>query len=103
MKTVDAPIVLAATIRVNPESANSVETALIRTAELVRSEPGCLGYEVNRVHKSPGVFMILEKWSDAENLRNHSEGLPLKNLLEEISTEMTTGLEVVKLIPLAKE
>lgn len=45
----------------------------------VRNEEGCLQYEYFTPVEGKGL-LLLEKWRDAECLKKHSEGEPMKKL-----------------------
>lgn len=47
----------------------------------VRAEEGCLQYEYFTPVSGEGL-LLLEKWKDAECLKKHSEGGPMKKLKE---------------------
>ncbi len=99
MSDLDSPVVVTATIRVKPESADAVELALTNTVKRVQREPGNLRYDVHRMTGKLGVFVIIETWSNAQSLKSHGEGDVLRELLEQISNDMISPLEILQMSP----
>jgi quinol monooxygenase YgiN len=42
-----------------------------------QKDAGCLAYDLFESHTEPNVFMMIEKWSDAQALDNHNKNQTL--------------------------
>lgn len=55
-----------------PEENRAAFIAAARTAEsATQQDPGCLYYRFHEAVTEPGVFMLVEEWTDAEALAAH--------------------------------
>ena len=63
------PVTVVATMKVKPESVDTVREIMKRTIEQVHSEPGC---ELYSLHETDGTFIFVEQWADADALNTHS-------------------------------
>ena len=62
----------------------------------VHQEPGC---ELYALHVHGGDIVVVEKWTDAELLRRHSEGAALVRLNQELDGLLAAPADVLPLTP----
>ncbi|WP_089780579.1 putative quinol monooxygenase [Chitinophaga sp. YR573] len=62
---------LSATIRSKPEYREQVRELLLELVEPVRSEPGCLYYNLFQQSEDPAVFMLVAGWANDEAVAAH--------------------------------
>lgn len=72
------PIIIFATFKTKPESADFVATELNKLAAACRNEEGCLRYQPHRDIKQPDTFYLHESWADKELLGRHGAAEPLR-------------------------
>ncbi|WAL69301.1 putative quinol monooxygenase [Amycolatopsis cynarae] len=73
-------VVVVATIQAAEGSEDKVEQAIRAAIPAVHAEPGCLKYALHRDLRSPGTFVMIEKWASAEALGVHGKGAALREL-----------------------
>jgi len=66
-------LVVAAECRILPDHWQDFEDSIIDIVESVRSEPGCLRYDITTSIEEPGLFIILEEWESRDHLNAHLE------------------------------
>lgn len=62
---------VVATIPAKPEAADQVRAALQELVEATRAEDGCVSYDLFESGSTPGTFVTVERWRDAESLEAH--------------------------------
>lgn len=62
---------LIATIRSKPEHRERVRELLLELVEPVRSEPGCLYYNLFQQSEDPATFMLVAGWANDEAVAAH--------------------------------
>lgn len=92
MTEATAPVNLRATMVPNPGEYNRVKLALEIAIEQVRSEPGCLRYEI--VEDSEAAIVLAEQWATREDLQRHARGAALQDLQESLSALLAEPLKV---------
>ncbi|MCC3276018.1 MULTISPECIES: putative quinol monooxygenase [unclassified Arthrobacter] len=92
MTEANAPINLRATMVPNPGEYNRVKLALEIAIEQVRTEPGCLRYEI--VEDSEAAIVLAEQWATQEDLQRHARGAALQDLQESLSALLAEPLKV---------
>jgi quinol monooxygenase YgiN len=89
------PVVLIATITIDPRHRAFVEQALLEAVDAVRLEPGCEQYDLHSDVADLGRLVLLERWRDEAAIARHGEApafLALMNAFEGRAT-----LSIVKL------
>lgn len=64
-------IVVAGSVRINPEQRDAAVRAALAMAEATRREPGCRAYRFSADLADPALFYIHEEWESAEALAAH--------------------------------
>lgn len=80
-----APIIVVATITAHPGQRVAVTAALKKAVLLVREEPGCERYDLHRDEADADRLVMVERWSSAEDLAQHEQGAPFKELVKELT------------------
>ncbi len=88
----NTPISLRATLVPNPGEHHRVKLALDIAIEQVRSEPGCLRYEI--VEDTEQAIVLAEEWASREDLDRHARGPALQDLQESLSALLAEPLKV---------
>jgi quinol monooxygenase YgiN len=88
-------VVVVATITPLPEHVDAVRAAITDTVPQVHTEPGC---ELYALHEGDGVFVFVEKWTDADALAVHSRGAALAALGERLAGRVAGPAEVERLV-----
>ena len=66
-----SPIILNVFIEAIPGREEELAAMLKELVGPTRSEPGCLGYELNASREKPGAFLFYEKFADQAALDAH--------------------------------
>ena len=64
-------VVVVAENYIIPEKAEEFKAAMKPVVERVRTEPGCVAYDLAQHKKDPSIFVFVEKWADKDALRAH--------------------------------
>ena len=90
-------VVVIATIRPLPEHRAEVVAAMEKViADVHAHDDGCLLYAL---HEGDDRLVMVEKWSSAEALAEHSRGPALAELNEALRGRLEEGLDVQVLRP----
>ncbi len=65
-------MVVVAKIKARQEKQTEVEKLLEDLVSRVKTEPGTLGYTLNRHQNDPTTFLVYEKYRDAEAMMEHT-------------------------------
>ncbi|MGG1947706.1 putative quinol monooxygenase [Trinickia sp. NRRL B-1857] len=71
---------IIAVITAEPAHADAVGQALQSAVPAVRTEPGCIQYDLHQDQSKPGRFVMIEQWRDAQALKAHAEGAAFQKL-----------------------
>ncbi|PLY99947.1 antibiotic biosynthesis monooxygenase [Burkholderia sp. WAC0059] len=71
---------IVAVITAEPAHSDAVEHALQAAVTAVRTEPGCIQYDLHRDQSKPGRFVMIEQWSDEQALKTHGEAEAFRKL-----------------------
>lgn len=75
-------IVLSVVMEAVPGREEDLAAQLKSLVAPTRSEPGCLGYELNVSSERPGTFLFHEKFADQAALEAHINTAHFRNFLE---------------------
>lgn len=89
------PVVVVATLKAKPESAEIVREAGRKALAGVHQEPGCELYSLHEAED--GTFIFVEQWADADALKTHSTAPAVGALFGEIG-EHLDGAPDIKLL-----
>ncbi len=95
----DTPIIVVATITLQPGSREVAEAALRKAVARSRKEPGCDQYQLHEDSERPDRLVMIERWRDEAALQDHLEGPVFRELAETLERHIT--LDVMKLSLLA--
>ena len=68
------PINVVATLVAKPGQEAHLQAALAAVVPLVRTEPGCIRYDLQRDLDAPDRFVMIETWRDTAALEAHAQG-----------------------------
>jgi quinol monooxygenase YgiN len=89
-------VVVVATITPLPGQVDAVREAILAAVPAVHAEPGC---ELYALHEGDGVFVLVERWADAEALRVHGKAEALTTLGGQLAGKVAGPPEVTRLAP----
>jgi quinol monooxygenase YgiN len=90
------PVVVVATLTVDPESVGTVRDFLRNTVAQVHTEPGCQLYSL---HETGNTFVFVEQWADPASLKTH--GASATTIFNDIGGHLTGEPEISVLTPVA--
>ena len=64
-------LVIAGTIRIDPDRQADAVPAAVEMMEATRAEPGCVSYTFSASLAEPGVIHVFEEWKDQTALDAH--------------------------------
>lgn len=79
------PVTVVATMKVKPESVDTVREIMKRTIADVHNEPGC---DLYSLHETDGTFIFIEQWADAEALQAHSKAPAVGKMFTEVGEHL---------------
>ncbi|HEX6427497.1 MAG TPA: putative quinol monooxygenase [Niastella sp.] len=81
---------LIATIRSQPEHRERVKELLLLLVEPVRSEPGCLYYNIFQQAEDPDAFMVVAGWANDEAVAAHPTHPNVPGVVEQLMSLLTS-------------
>lgn len=90
---------IVAVITAEPAHAEAVEQALQAAVPAVRTEPGCVQYDLHRDQSKPGRFVMIEQWHDEQALKAHGEAEAFRKL--SAALDGRASLEITDLAKIA--
>ncbi|MRH93123.1 antibiotic biosynthesis monooxygenase [Nocardia sp. SYP-A9097] len=69
----DSNVRVIADVTADPENADQLGAMLQRFAQVCRTEPGCIGYDVFRSVEQPERFVSIETYVDADAFAAHRD------------------------------
>jgi quinol monooxygenase YgiN len=79
------PVTVVATLKVKPESVDTVRDIMKLTIAEVHNEPGC---DLYSLHETDGTFIFVEQWADADALKTHSSAPAVTQMFAEIGDHL---------------
>lgn len=64
---------LTATFTTKDGAADDFEQTIAAVRPQMLADPGCLRYDLQRVSGRPGVYVLLEAYSDGDALKRHAQ------------------------------
>ena len=65
--------IVNAKFTIKPEKRENFLENILNLIKASQTDAGCLAYDLFESHTEPNVFMMIEKWSDAQALDNHNK------------------------------
>ena len=90
------PVVVVATMKAKPESADLVRNACTEAIEAVHNEPGCQLYSL---HEADGTFVFVEQWADTDALTTHSTAPAIAKLFGTVGEHLDGAPDIKMLAP----
>ena len=69
--------IVNAKFTIKPEKRENFLENILNLIKASQTDAGCLAYDLFESHTEPNVFMMIEKWSDAQALENHNKNQTL--------------------------
>ena len=69
--------IVNAKFTIKPEKRENFLEDILNLIQASQTDAGCLAYDLFESHTEPNVFMMIEKWSDAQALENHNKNQTL--------------------------
>ena len=69
--------IVNAKFTIKPEKRDNFLEAILNLIQVSQKDAGCLAYDLFESHTELNVFMMIEKWSDAQALDNHNKNQTL--------------------------
>ena len=79
----DSPIILSVVIEAAAGREDELAAMLSKLVAPTRSEPGCIGYELNISREKPGTFLFYEKFANQAALDAHVSAPYFQNFLKQ--------------------
>jgi len=79
----ESPIILNVVIEAAKGREEELAGMLSKLVSPTRSEPGCLGYELNTSRERPGTFLFYEKFADQAALDAHVASAHFQHFLKQ--------------------
>lgn len=92
-----------ARISVKPESTDEFEAAVATARGAFLTDEGCLRYDLQRVAKSDGSYVLLECYDSKEALRRHGEMAEFAAFTEATKDLVLAAPEVIVLTPVGEQ
>ena len=99
VKDGDKPFTLVVILKAKEDVGGKIETAFAKAVKPTRKEKGCLAYDLNRDPKTPGRYVVYERWQNLAALQAHLESEHIKTLLKELGEVLDGGPELRILLP----
>ena len=69
--------IVNAKFTIKPEKRENFLEDILNLIQASQTDAGCLAYDLFESNTEPNVFMMIEKWSDAQALENHNKNQTL--------------------------
>ena len=92
---------VVATIVAKPGRGDAVAELLGAALETVRSEPGCLRYDLFRVRRDEDTLMMVERWASKDDLKAHGASAHFVALSAQMGPELAEAPLVRVLEPVS--
>lgn len=79
----DSPIILNVVLEATKGREEELAGLLSKLVGPTRSEPGCMGYELNTSSEKPGTFLFYEKFANQAALDAHVASAHFQNFLKQ--------------------
>ncbi len=90
------PVIVVATITPKVGQLEEVEAAFAAAIPKVHGEPGC---ELYALHRGNGALVMIEKWTDSEALKAHSQSAAMAEIGASMADKVEGRSEITVLEP----
>jgi quinol monooxygenase YgiN len=88
VKDATKPFTLVVRFKVKEDAVAKFEAEFAKAIKKTRAEKGCLAYELNRDAKTPGQYLLYERWQNVESLEAHLKAPHITGLLGQVGAMM---------------
>ena len=78
-----------------PEKRENFLEDILNLLKASQTDAGCLAYDLFESHTEPNVFMMIEKWSDAQALDNHNKNQTLLTFATKVPEYISQKPEII--------
>ena len=86
--------IVNAKFTIKPEKRDNFLEDILNLIQASQKDAGCLAYDLFESHTEPNVFMMIEKWSDAQALDNHNKNQILLAFAAKVPEYLTQKPEI---------
>ena len=90
------PVIVVATMTVQPESVDTVREILTGAVKDVHDEPGCQLYSLQQ---SGDTFVFVEQWADEDALKTHSTAPAIGKMFSAVGEHLAGAPDIKTLQP----
>ena len=94
---------VVARISAKPESTDAIEAAVAAARGTFLADEGCLRYDLQRVAKSEGEYILLEAYDSTEALKRHGEMDAFADFSQAVAPHLLAQPEVIVLSPVGDQ
>ncbi len=102
LKDPNKPFTMLVMVKVKKGAGAKFEAAFAKALVETRKEKGNKAYDLNRSTKSPGEYIVYERWENLEILQGHMRSPHIKTLLSEIGDLLAGPPEVKVFVPVGE-
>jgi quinol monooxygenase YgiN len=93
------PFTMLVHLKAKEGAGEKFEAAFAKALKPTRKEKGCLAYDLNRDPKTPGQYLLYERWQTLADLEAHLKAAHITTLLMELGDLLAGPPELRILLP----
>ena len=87
--------IVNAKFTIKPEKRENFLENILNLIQASQTDAGCLAYDLFESNTEPNVFMMIEKWSDAQALDNHNKNQTLLTFATKVPEYISQKPEII--------
>lgn len=87
--------IVNAKFTIKPEKRENFLEDILNLIQAIQTDAGCLAYDLFESNTEPNVFMMIEKWSDAQALDNHNKNQTLLTFATKVPEYISQKPEII--------
>ena len=87
--------IVNAKFTIKPEKRENFLEDILNLIQASQTDAGCLAYDLFESNTEPNVFMMIEKWSDAQALDNHNKNQTLLTFATKVPEYIAQKPEII--------
>ena len=87
--------IVNAKFTIKPEKRENFLEDILNLIQASQTDAGCLAYDLFESNTEPNVFMMSEKWSDAQALDNHNKNQTLLTFATKVPEYISQKPEII--------
>ncbi|MFZ2027492.1 MAG: putative quinol monooxygenase [Lactococcus raffinolactis] len=87
--------IVNAKFTIKPEKRENFLEDILNLIKASQTDAGCLAYDLFESNTEPNVFMMIEKWSDAQALDNHNKNQTLLTFATKVPEYISQKPEII--------